>query len=70
MTQKNSNMEPETPRINREAFNRFSQFIREREAIRTRREQKLKAPWTGDTILRAYHFTNIKREDDREVVGS
>jgi hypothetical protein len=65
MTQKNSNMEPKTPRINREAFNRFTQFIREREAIRMRREQKFKAPWTGDTILRAYHFTNIKREDDR-----
>jgi len=61
----NSNMEPETTRIDRQAFDRFQSFIREREAVRIRRKSNFEAPWTEDKILQSYHFTNIKREHDK-----
>ena len=41
-------------------------WIREREAIRLRREvEKLPKPWTKDPILRNTRFCNIRREDDK-----
>lgn len=40
-------------------------FIWEREAIRIARENGYEAPWTTDTILGKYKFTNIHRADDR-----
>lgn len=41
-------------------------WIREREAIRARKEdQSLPPPWTADPILGAFRFCNVRREDDR-----
>jgi len=48
---------------------KFWEFIREREAIRLRRAAGQPAPWTEDKILRAYKFTNVKREHDRTSVA-
>jgi hypothetical protein len=44
---------------------RFVAFIAEREAIRVRRFiMKKPWPWTNDSILQEYRFTNVHREDD------
>ena len=43
---------------------KFVAFIEERENIRIRRESGKPKPWTQDTILQTYRFTNIHREDD------
>jgi len=40
-------------------------WIREREAIRLRKEQREPFPWTTDSILRDYRFCCVRREDDR-----
>lgn len=40
-------------------------WIREREAIRLRRERGESSPWTDDSILRKWRFCNVRREDDR-----
>ena len=40
-------------------------FIAEREGIRRRRILGHRPPWTSDPILRAWSFTNVRREDDR-----
>ena len=40
-------------------------WIREREAIRLRKESGEPFPWTTDTILRDYRFCCVRREDDR-----
>jgi len=40
-------------------------FVRERETIRLRRAAGQPQPWTDDPILRAWSFTNVRREDDR-----
>ncbi len=40
-------------------------YIKEREAIRTRREMGQDWPWTDDLILQEYKFTNVHREHDR-----
>jgi len=39
-------------------------WIREREAIRIKKELGMLPPWTGDEILAAYRFCNVRREDD------
>lgn len=43
-------------------------WIREREAIRARKERGESPPWTIDPILAAYRFCNVRREDDRGTV--
>ncbi len=44
----------------------FYNFIRERELIRLRRAAGLpREEWTADPILKAFSFTNVKREHDR-----
>lgn len=43
----------------------FVDFIREREAIRIRKEAGQPAPWTTDPILAKYRFCNVRRRDDR-----
>lgn len=43
----------------------FFAFMREREQIRLRKEADLPYPWTEDSILREYKFTNIRRHHDR-----
>lgn len=60
-----SNMEPKTLPITREAFDGFARFIRMRESIRVLKDKGAPQPWTYDEILKGYHFTNIRREDDR-----
>ena len=40
-------------------------WIREREAIRQRKDRGDPPPWTDDPILSAYRFCNVRREDDR-----
>ena len=40
-------------------------FIKEREAIRLKKEAGKPRPWTKDLILGKYRFCNIHREDDR-----
>jgi hypothetical protein len=44
---------------------RFFAFIDEREAIRCRRAEGKRWPWTDHQILREWSFTNVRREDDR-----
>lgn len=40
-------------------------FIREREAIRVKKEAGKPRPWTKDPILGKFRFCNVHREDDR-----
>lgn len=40
-------------------------YMKEREAIRLKKEGGEKWPWTGDKILQTYKFTNVKRAHDR-----
>lgn len=40
-------------------------FIKEREAIRLKKEAGKPKPWTKDPILQSYSFCNVHREDDR-----
>jgi hypothetical protein len=40
-------------------------WVREREAIRLRKERDEPSPWTTDPILRDYRFCCVRREDDR-----
>jgi hypothetical protein len=42
----------------------LANFILEREAIRRRRADGQKPPWTKDPILGTYRFCNVRREDD------
>lgn len=43
----------------------FVEFMIERENIRIRKENGEPWPWTGDTILQEFKFTNVHRRDDR-----
>lgn len=43
----------------------FIRFITERWDVHVRRQSGLPAPWTKDSILQTYRFTNVRREDDR-----
>jgi len=40
-------------------------FIREREAVRVRKERGDPRPWTDDPIMQVASFCNVHREDDR-----
>ena len=51
--------------LNKPAVRRFFAMMREREALRVRKESGTPWPWTDDPILRSYKFTNVKRTDDR-----
>lgn len=39
-------------------------YVREREAVRLRREADLPPPWTRDPIIQNYRFCCVQREDD------
>lgn len=43
-------------------------WIKEREQIRIRKDGGDAQPWTADSILAAYRFCNVRREDDRGTV--
>lgn len=47
-----------------EPIERLVQFAIERHAIYLRRSAGLPKPWTNETILQQYRFTNIVREND------
>jgi hypothetical protein len=42
----------------------FVYWVKEREAIRVKKEAGAPKPWTNDPILQTYKFCNVKREDD------
>jgi hypothetical protein len=44
------------------------QWVREREAVRIRKESGASHPWTTDPIISAYRFCNVRREDDRGTI--
>lgn len=44
---------------------RFLYWIKEREAVRLRKEAGDPKPWTDDTILQENYFTNVRRRDDK-----
>ena len=46
-------------------LNRFLYWMRERHRIYLRRQAGLPAPWTDDTVLQNYFFTNPYRENDK-----
>ena len=46
-------------------YHRFVYYMNERYAIRERRNNGELRPWTDDTILDTYKFTNVKRRWDR-----
>jgi hypothetical protein len=52
------------PLIN-DPFERFIAFIIERETIRRKRDSGHPPPWTKDSTLQTYRFTNINRENDK-----
>lgn len=54
------------PKMNREIYRMLVYYIKERYAIRLRKESGEPRPWTDDPILRDWRFTNIRREHDRE----
>jgi hypothetical protein len=43
-------------------------WVREREALRLRKERGDPLPWTTDVILRDYRFCCVRREDDRGTI--
>jgi hypothetical protein len=43
-------------------------WVREREAVRIRKDRGDPKPWTEDKILATYRFCNVRREDDRVTV--
>lgn len=61
---------PETEDVNQENLLEFYRTMFERQEIWYRRHMlKLPAPWTEDSILRDYKFTNVYRELDRTSQG-
>lgn len=50
-------------------LHQFKWFIKEREAIRLKKEQGFeRSRWTKDPVLKHYHFTNINRKHDTGTV--
>lgn len=43
-------------------------WVREREAIRVKKDAGAAPPWTDDSILATYRFCNARREDDRVTI--
>ena len=54
-------------KFNNEVLDLWKHWVIERNRIYKRKEiEKLPAPWTEDSILREFRFTNVKRWQDRE----
>lgn len=51
--------------MNTELLNQFFRFVKEREAIRVKRATGAPWPWSRDELLNNYHFTNVRRSDDK-----
>jgi hypothetical protein len=43
-------------------------WIREREAVRAKKDAGFPFPWTKDEIIGTYRFCNVRREDDKVTV--
>lgn len=50
--------------MNRDIYETFVHYLRERENIRIRKEMGQSGPWTEDPILGRYKFTNVLRSND------
>lgn len=51
---------------NQSMLESFIYFVNERENTRINKEAGLpRHKWTSDSVLRTYHFCNVRREDDR-----
>lgn len=46
-------------------ISRLTYFVKEREAIRLKKEKGLPKPWTDDTVLQSFRFCNVRRMDDK-----
>lgn len=46
-------------------LDRLCYWIKEREAIRLKKEKRLPKPWTDDAILQSYRFCCVRRMDDK-----
>jgi len=46
-------------------WNQYVYWIKEREAIRKKKESGAPKPWTDDEILLKYRFCNVRRMDDK-----
>lgn len=56
------------PTVNNTNLRILYNYIQRRYQIHLRKDVlKLSAPWTSDTILAEYRFTNVRREHDRET---
>jgi hypothetical protein len=44
---------------------RFAYWVAERQSITKKKDAGEAGPWTDDEILQSYHFTNVRREDDK-----
>ena len=53
------------PLYKEELVRHFFWFLQERERVRLAKAKGVPWPWTEDTILQKYKFTNVKREHDR-----
>ena len=54
-------------KFNNEVLSLWKHWVIERNRIYVRKEvEKKKAPWTEDSILKEFRFTNVKRWQDRE----
>jgi hypothetical protein len=49
-----------------EGFDQLWHWVKERHAIYTARREGKPSPWTTDSLLSQYKFTNVFREIDRE----
>lgn len=58
-------MNPFAPAVPTPVFDTFWRFAAERQAVYFRRVEGRQAPWTDDSILREYRFTNAYRAADR-----
>lgn len=43
-------------------------WVREREAVRIKKDSGQPHPWTDDPVISKYRFCNVRREDDRVTV--
>ena len=56
------------PELDWDAVYHFKRFLIDRYKIHVRKDVKgMPAPWTKNTILQEFKFTNVRREHDRQT---
>ena len=56
------------PVLNVENFKHLHRWIIDRYAVHIRKDvQKRPAPWTDNSIIQEFRFTNVRREHDKET---